>query len=80
MKDPDKPKARGPIAFDSQKTPTESPPSPSGEPFATSEPSARVEVDLDVRFCGFRGIGEQGRRLAAHQVVSTWPSNTRFDT
>jgi hypothetical protein len=40
VKDPDKPKARGPIAFDSQKTPTESPPSPSGEPFATSEPSA----------------------------------------
>jgi hypothetical protein len=39
-KEPDPPKVRGPIEFDSQKTPKESPSAPSGEPSATSETSA----------------------------------------
>jgi hypothetical protein len=39
-KEPDQPEVRGPIEFDSQKTPTESPSAPSGEQSATSETSA----------------------------------------
>lgn len=39
-KKPDQPTARGPIEFDSQKTPTETPSSPAGEQSATSETSA----------------------------------------
>jgi hypothetical protein len=39
-KEPNRPKVRGPIEFDAQKTPTESPSAPSGEPSATSETSA----------------------------------------
>jgi hypothetical protein len=39
-KQPDRPKVRGPIEFDLQKTPTESPSSASKEPSATSETSA----------------------------------------